>query len=183
MFTRRGWAIYLGTLALLAALATASAWASPSQAIPDNLQQVASLPFDGQGNRIENTDFTAIAASSGATLTTSSGDILNTRGRGITCVSNLVGHTGASLQPEIAGKDATSGTYYTILLANTPQTATGQVRFTVYPAAIAASAQVGVAATANIGVNDTLPRTIRVRLVAGNAASQTSTVGCSFLGY
>lgn len=183
MFTKRGWLLYLTTLFLLLGLAAGSTSASPSWAIPDNLQQVAARPYDSAGNAIENTSFTAIAAAPGTTTTSTSGNVLNTRGRGISCLMDLVGHTGASLRPAIDGYDPLSGTYYPILLANTPQTTTGQVRFSVYPAAIAASAQITSAATGTIGVNDVLPRVIRVRSVAANSASHTVTVGCDFLAY
>ena len=151
-------------------------------AIPDNLQQVAARPYDSAGNAIENTEFTALAASSGTTTTRTSSDVLNTRGRGVSCVLDLVSTAGGTVSPAIDGKDTLSGNYYDILLANVPQATTGFVRFTVYPAAVVASAQVGIAATANIAVNDVLPRYFRVRGVVGTASSANYQVGCSFVG-
>jgi hypothetical protein len=112
-----------------------------------------------------------LLASAARTASTQSSDQDNLRHRGVV-VSVKV--TASSATPSVVftveGKDA-NGEYYS-LLASAAVTGAGTTQLTVYP---------GATATANVSASAPLPRTWRVKAVAGDADSLTYTVSATLL--
>jgi len=117
-----------------------------------------------------NIDTAAIITAVAATTTQTSADQINFNARGIKVVVNVTAISGGSITVALQGKDAASGTYWT-LLASVAVSATGAFTLTLYP---------GVAVTANVSASDILTRTWRVQVTpAGSTASYT--VGASVI--
>jgi hypothetical protein len=104
--------------------------------------------------------------------TVSSSDIVNDFGKMCHVYIKITSITASpSIVFTIEGKDATSGDYYTILTAAAMTTATTKI-LRVGP---------GLTASANLIVNDLLPRTWRVTATHADADSATYSVGASVL--
>ena len=106
------------------------------------------------------------------TATVSSADLVNDFGK--MChvyIKATAKGTAPSVVFTIEGKDAVSGDYYTILAAAAMTTVTTKI-LRVGP---------GLTASANLIVNDLLPRTWRVTATHSNADSYTYSVGASVL--
>jgi len=107
------------------------------------------------------------------TATVSSADIVNDFGSTCHVYIKVTARAGAaSTTFTIEGKDAVSGDYYTIL-ASTAMTTPAVKIMRVGP---------GLTASANLIVNDLLPRTWRVTATHGTADAHTYSVGASVLG-
>lgn len=112
-----------------------------------------------------------VAASAGA----ASADQLNVNSRGVQVGVNITAGTGTSptLQVIIEGKDAASGTYYTLLASAAIAATPGFTLLSLYPS---------LTAVANSVANQVLPRVWRVRTVIGGATpAVTATVGASVI--
>lgn len=111
-----------------------------------------------------------VLQSAARTASVNSDDFENMNGRGVKVVIDA---TAAAATPSVVftiqGKDLASGKYYDIL-SSAAITGTGTTVLTVYP---------GTTASANVVANDVLPRTWRVKAVAGDADSLTYSVGAS----
>jgi hypothetical protein len=122
------------------------------------------------GNNIDTAALLTFAAAGAGT--TNSADQTNYNGRGIKVGLNLTTMTSASIVVTIQGKDAASGTYYT-LLASASLSSTGFTLLEVYP---------GVTAASNTAASASLPRTWRVSAtITGASAAVTGTVGASVI--
>ncbi len=117
-----------------------------------------------------NIDTAAIITAVGVTTTQNSPDQINFNARGLKLVVNVTAISGGSLVVAIQGKDAASGTYWT-LLASVAVSTTGTFTLTLYP---------GVAVTANVSASDILTRTWRVQ-VTPTGATASYTVGASVI--
>jgi hypothetical protein len=105
-----------------------------------------------------------------------SGDLVNLNSRGAVFYINITAITGTgtpTLTVTIQGKDAASGTYYTIL-ASTGLTATGFTVLRVYP---------GLTAGANLVVSDILPSVYRISYtITGTTPAFTGSINASLVG-
>jgi hypothetical protein len=127
---------------------------------------VQPVNFDFASSLLQNPAGTP-AAGPLAVGTYVSADQLNDVRRGIKVVVDAPAGTG-TIQVTIQGKDVVSGKYYTILQSAALAVGTTTV-LTVYP---------GAPATANVSVNDLLPRTWRISAVIA-ANPVTATIGAS----
>jgi hypothetical protein len=118
------------------------------------------------------TDFAAVTLTAQATGTVNSADIqigtAQGNSAGFNVSVNITAITAGSLTVTVQGKDAASGTYYT-LLASAALAATGLTRLQVGPL---------IAASANLIAQTYIPRTIRIScaVVTGPV---TATIGVS----
>lgn len=103
--------------------------------------------------------------------TTQSADQQNINGRGLHLIIDITAVGGTpTLTVTIEGKDPTSGKYYTIL-ASAALSSVATTILRVYP---------GLTASANVTVNDVLPRVWRVKSVIGGTTPQvTATIAAS----
>jgi hypothetical protein len=127
--------------------------------------------FDRQ---VGNVDTAALVTLSAASVGGNSSDQTNMNGRGLQVGINITAISGTSptLTVTVQGKDAASGTYYT-LLASASLNATGFTLLTVYP---------GSPTTANVSSAMPLPRTWRILYaITGTGPSVTATVGASVI--
>ena len=129
------------------------------------------LGRSGNPDSFGNADV-VVFASAARTATVSSADLVNDFGK---VCHVFIDVTAISATPSVVfaieGKDATSGKYYTILTAAAMTTVTTKI-LRVGP---------GLTASANLIVNDLLPRTWRVTATHGDADSITYSVGASVL--
>lgn len=128
--------------------------------------------WDRQRGTIDTAALITLSAAGAGT--TNSADQTNYSARGVKVGINISASSGTiSVVVNIQGKDAASGTYYTIA-STAALVGTGFVSLTVYP---------GITAAANSAVADVLPRTWRVQVVsgAGVTPSVTATVGASII--
>lgn len=140
-----------------------------------NAITAAAIGFTFNGASLDrlrgNIDTAALVTLSAAAAgTTNSSDQTNYNGRGVQIVVDITAATAMTLTVNIQGKDAASGKYYTIL-ASAAFAATGTNQLTVYP---------GAAVTANVSINQPLPRVWRVQAVV-TGTSVTATVGASVI--
>jgi hypothetical protein len=112
-------------------------------------------------------DLGAVITASGATTTQTSADQPNPGFHGIKVVLSMTVVGTGSVTLSIRGKDSVSGSYYTILTGAAVTTNSVNV-YTVFPNATA---------TANVSINDFLPATWNIQVVANNANATTYTVG------
>ena len=118
---------------------------------------------------------TAPVVLTAASASGNSADLVNLKARGAVFYVNISAITGTSptLTVTIQGKDAASGTYYTIL-ASTALNATGLTVLRVYP---------GLTASANATVNDVLPAAYRISYaIGGTGPAVTATINVSLVG-
>jgi hypothetical protein len=129
--------------------------------------------YNGSGTDAARGNVNAtVLASSARTGTNQSADQTNYNGRGLHLVINVTAVTSSpSVVFTIQGKDAVSGSYYTIL-ASAAVVGTGTTVLRVFPSATAA---------ANTVANDILPRTWRVNAAHANGDSITYSVGASII--
>lgn len=125
---------------------------------------------DGEGNLGGAQDITLLTQV-GATTTQASPDQVNVNGRGVKVVLDMTAAGTGSVTLTIQGKDPASGKYYTLLAGAAVVTNVTNV-YSVYP---------GAPVTANVSVNDALPRTWRVLATANNVNPASYTVGASVL--
>lgn len=123
-------------------------------------------------DRVRNNFDTAglVTLSAQAAGTVNGPDLVNYNGRGVQVVVDITVATAMTLTINIQGKDAISGKYYTILSSAAYATVSTN-QLTVYP---------GAAVTANISVNQPMPRTWRIQAVV-TGTSVTATVGASVI--
>lgn len=117
-----------------------------------------------------NSDLGALVTLTAASASGNTMDLTNGVGRGVRVNVNITALTGTSptLTVTIQGKDAASGTYYTIL-ASTALSATGFTRLTIYP---------GLTAAANSIASDIVPRDWRIAYtIGGTTPAVTATIG------
>ena len=116
-----------------------------------------------------NQDTNILLNGVGQTVSQNTFDLTNPNSRGMKLFVNMVAVGTGSVTVTIQGKDPVSGNYYTIL-ASAAITVNGFTTYTVYP---------GAPITANVSVNDVLPRVWRVLATANNANPANYTVaGC-----
>jgi hypothetical protein len=126
--------------------------------------------WDRQRGNIEGTAL----ASAARTATVNSADITLFNERGIAFYLNVSVASGTGgLQLLIEAKDPVSGSYIALNSLPTAVTATGTKLYQVYPGGSGAS----ITQLSNEGVS----RTVRVRMVVGDASSYTYSVGYSTL--
>jgi hypothetical protein len=119
-----------------------------------------------------NSNTAALITHTAATTGASSADQTNLGGAGAQIGVNVTAITGTtpSVTVIIEGKDAASGTYYT-LLSSAAITTTGFTLLSLHP---------GLTPAANTIANQVLPATWRVRtVIAGTTPAVTATVGAS----
>jgi len=133
-----------------------------------NLKQINDV---SAGHQIAVAAVTALAAAGAGTVNGS--DQSNTNARGLHLVIDITAITGTpTLTVTIQGKDAVSGKYYTIL-ASAALAAVATTVLRVYP---------GLAAAANLAVNDVLPRDWRVTYtIGGGTPAVTATIAASLI--
>lgn len=120
-----------------------------------------------------NTDITVLA-SAARTASVNSEDFVNEDARGLHLYIYATALAATpSITVTIQGKDALTGTYYT-LLAGTAIT-------TAAPTAVIMRVFPGATAAANTVANDCLPHTWRVSVVAGDADSITYSISGSVI--
>lgn len=128
------------------------------------------LPAIPSFGNIDSLLMTHTAASSGAPST----DQTNYNGRGVQIGINVSAITGvaAAITAIIEGRDMASGVYYTLFTSAAIAVA-GFTLLTLYP---------GGLAVANLGTNQVLPRTWRLRtVIAGTTPAVTATIGASII--
>lgn len=138
---------------------------------PVHLNPVTGLTFDGESAHDKPALLNLTAQGAG---TVASADQANVNSRGVQVGINVTALTGTTptVTVTVQGRDAASGTYYT-LLASAAISATGFTLLTVYP---------GLTAAANSVASQVLPATWRViATVAGTAPAATLTVGASMV--
>lgn len=117
-----------------------------------------------------NLDVTLLA-SAARTTTQTSADIVNYSGRGIKVTLDMTVVGTGSVTLTINYKDPASGKYI-LLLAGVAVITNITSIYTIYP---------GLPVTANVSVNDILPRTFQIVVTANNANSATYSVGYSII--
>lgn len=121
-----------------------------------------------------NFDTAALITHTAAAAGVSGADQANLNGRGLHVGVNITAGTGASptLQVIVEGKDAASGTYYTIFASAALAATPGFTLLAVYP---------GLTGSATVG-NQVLPRVWRIRtVIGGGTPAVTATVGASVI--
>ena len=125
--------------------------------------------FDRARNNIDTAALITLAAQAAGTV--NSADQTNYNGRGVKVGINVTALSLVTIQTNIQGKDAASGTYYTIA-STTAFGATGFLNLDVYP---------GITGVANSEINNVLPRAWRVQTVIVGAGTVSATVGASVI--
>jgi hypothetical protein len=127
--------------------------------------------WDRRRNNVDaSASLATISAQAAGTVT--SADQTNYNGHGVQLGINITALGAATtVTVTIQGKDAVSGTYYTIL-ASAALATTGFTRLSVFP---------GLGVSTNSSANDVLPRTWRVSVVVGGSNTATATIGASVL--
>lgn len=118
-----------------------------------------------------NCPATLLASAARTAATVNSPDVNNYQWRGATVYLNVSAFTSGTYTVRIQGKDPVSGLYADICVG----TAVGSVslnKVEVYP---------GIAASANITCNDTLPRVWRVQMTGATSPSMTFSVGAVYM--
>jgi len=113
----------------------------------------------------------SLLASAARTTTQTSADIVNYNARGIKVWLDMTVVGTGSVTLTINGKDPASGKYILLLSGVAVVTNITSV-YTIYP---------GAPVTANVSVNDILPRTFQIVVTANNANSATYSVGYSLI--
>lgn len=129
--------------------------------------------FAGTIDRLRgNIDTGALINASGVTTTQTTADQTNYNGRGVKVALTTTAIGTGSITLHIQGKDTSgAGAYYDILVGAAVVTNTTNI-YTAYP---------NVAAVANVSVNDIVPRTWRIQVVANNANAATYTVSANVI--
>lgn len=111
---------------------------------------------------------------SAARTTTPTAVVVNANGaRGVHLVIDVTAVTSTpSVTPTIAGYDALSGKYYTLLVGSAIAS-TGTTVLKVYP---------GIATLANGAASDVIPNQVQISMAHGNANSITYSVGIHLIG-
>lgn len=135
------------------------------------LRVISSMLVQGPTNaeRLRNNQEGTALASAARTAATNSADLVNYNGGPIHVQVNTTVIPSDNFTVTIQGKDALSGTYYTILAA-TAISSTGLVVLKVGR---------GMVAAANLVANDMVPRTWRISVAVSSATSITYSVGYS----
>lgn len=144
--------------------------------VPGTLLFVENFPtlfngasYDRQRGNVDSAALITLAAQAAGTV--SSPDQTNYNNRGAKFFMNLTALTGgATCQLKVQGKDPVSGVYFDIA-ASAAIVATGLTVITVYP---------GITTTANVSLNDIIPRTYRVQAIVA-VGTATGTIADSLI--
>lgn len=141
-----------------------------------NALGVGSFRYNGSGgttgyDREYNNTNVTILTSASRTTTQTSADQINYNGRGLHIVVDVTVVGTGSITLTVNGKDNISGKYYTLLSGAAIVTNSTNV-YKIFP---------GAPATANVSVNDMIPRLFQVVVTANNANAVTYTVGYSLV--
>lgn len=112
---------------------------------------------------LSNLDNLSLISASNVSTSQTSPDQTNFYGRGVKVFLNATAIGTGALIVLIQYKDPVSGQYITAL-TSAAVIANGLTQYTIYP---------GIAAVANVAVNDVVPRTWRVQVTGANSSSFT----------